>query len=192
MRVGWYKWFRCLASAGDVLEISVMRGVGGVYDMCLCFGCGGVGGEWVGGLDQSLGGWCGVMSVCVVSLDYLCRWQVQLYVYCARRISAHLRCTQCSILLHLIDLCFLICICLWHISQIQTCLSVVVGPSLVSTSRAFMRSIASHPAGPPGRLVPKTLIGPPLLEREGSTQFAQGLPDRCVRSTACRLCRVES
>ena len=24
---------------------------GGVLDMCLCFGCGGVGGEWVGGLD---------------------------------------------------------------------------------------------------------------------------------------------
>ena len=43
--------------------------------MCLCFGCGGVGGvgrEWVGGLGQGMGGWCGVMSVCVVSLDYLC------------------------------------------------------------------------------------------------------------------------
>ena len=24
----------------------------GVLDMCLCFGCGGVGVEWVGGLDQ--------------------------------------------------------------------------------------------------------------------------------------------
>ena len=35
-----------LASAGDVLEMSVVRGVGG--------------------------GWSGVMSVCVVSLDYLC------------------------------------------------------------------------------------------------------------------------
>ena len=93
-----------LASAGHVL----MRGVGGVCDMCmclalggvggegewvtglglgfsisrgpwgkwgLCFGCGGVcgvRGELVGGLDQGLGGWGGVMSVCVVSLDYLC------------------------------------------------------------------------------------------------------------------------
>ena len=38
--------------------------------MCLCLGCGGVGGEWVGGLDQGLEGWCGVMSVCVVSLDF--------------------------------------------------------------------------------------------------------------------------
>ena len=44
------------------------------WDMCLCFGCGGVGGvggDWVGGLDQRLGGWGGVMSVCVVSLDSL-------------------------------------------------------------------------------------------------------------------------
>ena len=32
------------------------------------FGCGGAGGEWVGGLGQGLGGWGGVMYVCVVSL----------------------------------------------------------------------------------------------------------------------------
>ena len=137
-----------LAGAGDVL----VRGVGGMYGMCmclaqggvggewvtglglgftnsggtwgkwgLCFGCagvGGVGGEWVGGLGQSLGGWGGVIYVCVVSLDYLCRWQLQVSVYCTRRIPAHLRCTQCSILLHRIDICFLTCICLWQISQI--------------------------------------------------------------------------
>ena len=29
----------------------------------MSFGCGGVGGEWVGGLDQSLEGLGGVMSV---------------------------------------------------------------------------------------------------------------------------------
>ena len=39
--------------------------------------------------------------------------QVQVSVYCARRIPAHLRCTQCSILLQLIDICFLSCICSW-------------------------------------------------------------------------------
>ena len=33
-------------------------------------------------------------------------------VYCAWRIPAHRRCTQCSILLHLMDICFLTCICL--------------------------------------------------------------------------------
>ena len=185
-----------LASAGDVLEISVMRGVGGVYDMCiclgrggvggdrgewvtrlglgltnsggtwgkwnmcLCFGCDGVcsvGGEWMGVLDQGMGGWGGNMYVCVVSLDYLCWWQVQVYVYCARQIPAHLRNTQCSILLHLIYICFLTCICMWQISQIQTCLRVVVGPGLVSTSPAFMRSIISHPAGPHGRLAQKNM-----------------------------------
>ena len=39
-----------LSSSGDVLEMSVVRCVGGVCDMCKCLargGVGGVGGEWV-------------------------------------------------------------------------------------------------------------------------------------------------
>ena len=74
-------------------------GTWGVLDVCLCFGCGGVGGvggEWVGCLDQGL--------------DSLCRWQVQVSVCCGWRIPAHLSCTKCSIMLHLIDICFLTCI----------------------------------------------------------------------------------
>ena len=90
-------------------------------------------------------------------------------MYCAWRIPAHLRCTQCSILLHLMDICFLTCICLWQISQIQTFLFKVVGPGLVSTSPAFVSSSASHPAGPHGRHGKKT------VNRGGSTQFAQQL-----------------
>ena len=86
-----------------------------------------------------------------MSLDSLCRWQVQVSVYCAWQIPAHLRCTQCSILLHLMDICFLTCICLWQISQIQTFLFKVVGPGLVSTSPAFVSSSASYPAGSHGR-----------------------------------------
>ena len=42
----------------------------GKWDMCLCFSCSGVGGEWVGSFGQGLGGWCYVL--CVVSLDSLC------------------------------------------------------------------------------------------------------------------------
>ena len=34
--------------------------------------------------------WC---YVCMSCLDFLCRWQAQVSVYCARRINAHLRCT---------------------------------------------------------------------------------------------------
>ena len=103
-----------------------------------------------------LGGWdCRYICVScesgifvyLVSLDYLCRWQVQIIVYCAWQIHAHLRYTQCSFLLHLIDICFLPYICLWQISQIQTCLCVVVGPGLVSTLPAFMKCSASHPVG---------------------------------------------
>ena len=60
----WYTWFSCLSSTGDVLKMSVVRGVGGVCDMCMCFtrgGLGGVGSEWVGGFGQGLGGGdCGV------------------------------------------------------------------------------------------------------------------------------------
>ena len=55
-----------LSSTGDVLEMSVVRGVGGVCDMCMCFGWGGLGGvgwKWVGGLDQGLERWGGVMYV---------------------------------------------------------------------------------------------------------------------------------
>ena len=99
---------------------------------------------------------------------------------------------QCSILLHLIDICFLICICLWQISQIQTCLHVVVRPGLVSTSPAFMRSIASHPASPHGRLNQKNNNqAPNYWGRKRSTQFAQGLPEHCDSSIACRLCRLK-
>ena len=38
-------------------------GTGGVLDMCMCFGWGGVGGEWVGGLDQGRERCGGVMYV---------------------------------------------------------------------------------------------------------------------------------
>ena len=41
----WYTWFRCLSSTGDML----VRGVGGVCDMCMCLARGGVGGEGVSG-----------------------------------------------------------------------------------------------------------------------------------------------
>ena len=97
-------------------------------------------------------------------------------MYCAWRIPAHLRCTQCSILLHLMDICFLACICLWQISQIQTFLFKVVGPGLASTSPAFVSSSASHPAGPHGRHAQKTVNrAPHCWGWGGSTQFAQQL-----------------
>ena len=112
-------------------------------------------------------GWCYVG----VNLDYLCRWQVQVSVYCAWRIPAHLRCTQRSIMLHLMDICFLTCICLWQISQIQTFLFRVVGPGLVSTSPAFVSNSASHPAGPACQKNGKS--GPHCWGRGGSTQFEQ-------------------
>ena len=57
-RCGWRggEWMRELGFTNPL-------GTGGVLDMCLCFGCGGVGGEWVGGLDRGRERWGGVMSV---------------------------------------------------------------------------------------------------------------------------------
>ena len=42
-----------LSSTGDVLGVSVVRGVGGLCDICMCLargGVGGEGGEWMRGL----------------------------------------------------------------------------------------------------------------------------------------------
>ena len=42
----WYTWCQVvLFSTVDVLEMSVVKGVGGVGDMCMCLARGGVGGE---------------------------------------------------------------------------------------------------------------------------------------------------
>ena len=57
----------CLARGGELgLGFTNPMGTVGVLDMCLCYGCGavgGVGGEWVWGLDQGRERWGGVMSV---------------------------------------------------------------------------------------------------------------------------------
>ena len=59
-----------LSSTGDVLEMSVVRGVGGVCDMCMCLaggGVGGEGGEWMRELGLGFTnpvGTRGVLDVC--------------------------------------------------------------------------------------------------------------------------------
>ena len=60
-----------LSSAGDVLEMSVVRGVGGVCDMCMCLAqgrVGGVGDEWVRGLGFTNPGGTGGSGICVCLL----------------------------------------------------------------------------------------------------------------------------
>ena len=123
-----------------------------------------------------------------MSPDSLCRWQVQVSVYCVWWIPAHLKCTQCSILLQLMDISFLQCICLWHISQIQTCLCVGVGPGFVSTSPAFMRSSASHPAGQHDRLAkngksgPIVVTAPLLVVSQENPIILRDLTQECRKS----------
>ena len=125
----------------DVLWMSVvggMRGVGGVCETCMCLAPGYMDGEgckwredWVlsipweqgvcfvlwrwgvsRGLDQGLEGWGGVMSVCVVIPDSLCRWQVS--VCCAWRIPAHqgyLLPTRYLYMAHITNLDLFVCGC---------------------------------------------------------------------------------
>ena len=102
-----------------------------------------VGGRLVTGSVRM--GWCYICVCCESGLSVLGGF---LRILGAPSVQSC--CTQCSILLHHIDICMLTGICLWQISQIQTCLGMVIGPGLVSTSPAFMRSISSHPTGPHG------------------------------------------
>ena len=69
----------------------------------------------------------------------MCRWQVQVSVYCARQIHAHLRCTMCSILLHPIDICFLPCnMSIADIAKSRLVFRVLFGPGLVSDIARFV------------------------------------------------------
>ena len=116
-------------SADDVLEMSLVCGMTerNWWSVWNEFGLGWD--ERIGfGLYQT-GGYRGSVSL------GLCLWPVQVSVYCARQIPVHFWCTQCPILLLIIDICFLPYICLWQISQL--CLHVVVGPGLVSPLTCF-------------------------------------------------------
>ena len=67
--------------SGDVLEMSVVRGDGGVCDMCMCLARGGVGvegGEWMRELGLGLTNPVGTGGVGRVSVFWLrwCRWGV--------------------------------------------------------------------------------------------------------------------
>ena len=73
-----------LSSTCDVLEMSVLRGVGGVCDMCMCLArgdVGGEGGEWMRELGLGFTnpvGTGGVLDVCLFWLRLCgwCRWGV--------------------------------------------------------------------------------------------------------------------
>ena len=85
-------------------------------------------------------------------------------MYCAWRIPAHLRCTQCSILLHLIDICSLTCICLWQISQIQT---FWIGLDITRFCEQQRQPSSGSACAQNGK------SGPHCWRLGGSTQFAQ-------------------
>ena len=107
-----------------------------------------------------------------MSLDSLCRWQVQVSVLCLADTcpsEVHPVFNPVAPYGYLLPNMYF----LWQISQLQTCLFKVVGPGLVSTSPAFVRSSASHPVGPHGRLVQKMVNRAPLQGAGLFDTFAQ-------------------
>ena len=120
-----------------------------------------------------------------MSPDYLGRCQDHVSVFCARRIPAHLGCTQCSIMLHIIDICLIsnqLCICLWHISKIETCnLFVCCCRTCICLDITRLYDDQRLPSSPP-----KT------LNRETSTQFAQRLSKTAVTAPPLVCCVVWS
>ena len=52
----------------------------GNYGHVSVFGCGGVGGEWVGGLDQRLDGWV-VLCLCELCVRIICIYGRSRYLY---------------------------------------------------------------------------------------------------------------
>ena len=126
-----------------------------------------------------------------MSLDSLCNLRgFQVSLYCAWRIPVHLRCTQCSILLHLMDICLLLCICLWHISQIQTCF-VWLSDLDLSRHHPLLRGAAPfiqrvRMAG----LLKNSKSGPNFWGAGGFDTILTAVCNRCDSFTTCRLCRL--
>ena len=69
----------------------------------------------------------------------LCLYELLDWILCVdgRSMYLYIVLGGCSILLHLIDICFIPCICIWQISQIQTCFSDGTVCVAVDLSAAF-------------------------------------------------------
>ena len=114
-----------------------------------------------------------------MGLDFLCRWQVQASVYCAWQIPAHLRCTQCSILLHLMDIFFLTCN-----SFVCGCLTCIC----LDITRFYEEQHQSS-SGSAWQACPKNRG--PIAGVGGFNTIGTAVWICYDSSTACRLCRME-
>ena len=90
-----------------------------------------------------------------MSLDSLCRWEVQISVYC---VGGYLRILREPSIQCCFTFRFLFPTVYLSVADIENpaCYRVVVGPS------DFMRSSASHPAGVHGRLAQKRVNRVPI------------------------------
>ena len=88
-------------------------------------------------------------------------------------------------MLHLIDICFITCMCLWQTSNIQTCLCVCGSRTWISVDiDRFYEGYCQPSSGSAWPTCPKTVIGPPLLGSGGVDTICTGFDSP--------LCRLES
>ena len=84
------------------------------------------------------------------------------------------------------------CLFMADIANPDLFVCVVVGPGFISTSPAFTRSRASHPAGQHGRLAQKnSKSGSHCWGREVFDTICTAVCNRRDSSAACRLCCLE-
>ena len=121
-----------------------------------------------------------------MSPDSLCRWQVQVFIYCACASYVH----PVFNLLHLMDICFLPSICLWKISQIQT-LYVWLSELDLSRHHPFYEKQHQPSSGDQWPACPKTVNRAPISGVGCFDTICTTVCNRCDNSTACRLCCLE-
>ena len=119
-------------------------GTGGVLDVCMCLVCSGVSGYGLGPGSGGVG-WCYVcLSRCVDGRSRYLYIMLGGYLHILGAPSVQSCCTlSISASYHV-----------FVYGRYGNCLCVVVGPGFFSTSAAFMRSSARHPAALHGRLAP--------------------------------------
>ena len=117
-----------------------------------------------------------------MSLDTLCRLQVEVSVYCAMRIPAHLRCTVLHPVAPYRYLLHTVYLFMADIANPDLFVCVVVGPGFLSTTAS---------SGSAWSACQKTVNRAPLLGTGGFDTICTSACNRPDIPTPCMMCRLE-
>ena len=121
--------------------------------------------------------WCGWgRGLRVVGLDSLCRWQVQVSVYCAWRIPAHRRCTQYLFIADIANPDLFVCVC-----RIWICLNITHFYEV--QCQPFSGSAWVHNRHDEARITDKTKITTPHIPTTLHYITTQQTTPRCKKHT---------